>query len=335
MKFEKQDLINFINNPNPSIKAFLLFGFDEGAINEAEKALANSIVGDYNNAFLCDNFEAKDLDSRAFLNSINTLSLLGERRILRIDGVDKNTLDFVNILLTEYKGDTLVIIKHNDSIKKGDKLLNLFTDNKNLGFISFYPPSEQDLKAYIFNYCKKNNKNIDNDAINFIARNNGSDHLILKSEIEKLVTYCFDKDNITLKDALEIIEDNKANSFDDFIYATLGGDYNKIVKSLEASYMEGMNPIGLIRIFYTHIDKIKNCKKFMNDGIDIKRASQMVGVHFSSAPLFNKQVMNYKDQDLDDIIKILFDFDKNCKQRNFPIEIAFENCLFKIASLKK
>lgn len=338
MIWDKQKVANFIKNNDKNIKAVLIHSDNEGYVNETEREIASS-VANLNDAFLVDELDGENLKETDFMTAINTLALTMQRRVVRINGTGKSLPDLIRKMVAEYAGDTLVIIRA-DYLKKGLALRTLFQTSPVLAEIVHYGDSEQEIKALVIAMVKKYNKNIDNDAVNYISKNNGLDFLIVKSEMEKLITYAWEKETINLSDAMAVIDDNTGVSVDDIIYGTLNGDFEKITKALSRFFLEENNPssvaIMVTRLFFSHIDKMREGQSRMNEGQDIDKAVAGIKpqIHFSVAPMFKKHLMIWNASKLDEVTKILFELEKSCKITKMPIEILSERALFKIASIK-
>jgi len=112
MKFNNSQLEAFYTKPNPEIKAFLVFGQDEGAIREIFFKVSQMIVPDLTDAFRVAELNPLILkgNASALYDEAAAISLMGGRRLIKVDGADESVVEPLLMFLDKYDGDSFVVL---------------------------------------------------------------------------------------------------------------------------------------------------------------------------------------------------------------------------------
>ena len=92
MIYKQAQLDSYLKKNNPTIKAFLLYGSNEGLITELSKKLALSITPNLNDAFCVVNLSWEEIKSDVGILSseYNAMSLMGDRRVIILYNIDND-----------------------------------------------------------------------------------------------------------------------------------------------------------------------------------------------------------------------------------------------------
>ena len=341
MKWNIGKLTDYMRHPDTTVKAFLIHGNNEGYVNETEKSLA-AAVADIKDPFSVDNFDAKDKDftEERFFAALNTMSLMMNRRLVRINGIRAGMAEWLK-KMKDYAGDTLVLIK-SEYVRNADAVSKFFTNEPGFVIIPCFEPDAGQMRNMIVDEVKKAGKIIDGDVINWLIRTNGKDYLIAKSELDKLITYAWDKEKITIDDVMAVANENSEVNVQKLINSVLNGDLPKIGPMLFEMFSEESSPSSVVaqitRQLSGYAAKIKAAKQLIADGEDREKVLKTVfNFPYKGHPqdTITRIFINlWSYEKLDMIGREMLDLEKMSRGQDMPVEIITERSMYKIASLK-
>jgi len=104
MKLNRNDITAQIKQLSPAYRAVLIYGRDEGLVRERADKIARQIVEDLRDAFQVATIEPDKLKSEPYLlaDEAAAISMMGGRRVIRVDGAGENVTAFLNKRKPEY-----------------------------------------------------------------------------------------------------------------------------------------------------------------------------------------------------------------------------------------
>jgi len=232
--------------------AYLIYGPDQGLVTERAAMLSKNLAAHTNgpseqikllNEDLSTNPERLSLD-------LKTISMFGERKIIRLEAGKDLSLNTLETLLKDTPFEADLIIQAGD-LKKTAKLRKLFENNANTAAIACYTDTAASLHQLIKEVIEANNLTISKEAENHLVAHLGADRALSRNELEKLSLYVQDKKEITIKDIDTILSDMSQTAIDGIITNTLLGNPQNALKQLSRSLEGGLNSapifLGLLR----------------------------------------------------------------------------------------
>ena len=112
MKVYPRDVDTQVTKLSPQYLAVLVFGPDEGLVRERSSKIAKQVVQDLKDPFLVANIDPNNLKSEPGLlaDEAAAISMMGGRRVIRIDGASENATKAAQAFLENPIGDGLIII---------------------------------------------------------------------------------------------------------------------------------------------------------------------------------------------------------------------------------
>ncbi len=144
-------------------------------------------------------FEGKDVSVGQIIDQAETMPFLAERRVilLRDTGLAKAGSDQLAEYLENPCESTVFLLWEKD-VDERCKLVNVI---KKQGMLVCIQKQDQSyLQTFIGGYLKKEGKMIAGTTANYLLEKTGPDMVNLASELEKLVAYTLDKNEITEED---------------------------------------------------------------------------------------------------------------------------------------
>ena len=166
----------------------------------------------------------------------------------------------------------------------------------------------------------------------------GSDHLMSRTEIEKLVVYSGENENILLSDVEAIIGDSGAISIEEICYCA--GDGNIIgfrEEPVPRVRTEGINSITVLRSVMRHFLKLHLVASQFNDGGALDQSIKLLKppMVFLFLNRFKKQIALWSINNLERALQLLQEAEIECKSTGYPVDSICSRTLIRIAQRAK
>ncbi|MFR8206451.1 MAG: hypothetical protein ACLU99_09015 [Alphaproteobacteria bacterium] len=111
MIFKQAQIDKYLKKNDPAIKAFVVYGSNEGLVAEYVKKLAATVSADLYDPFQVVYLNGSDVnaDPGTLFSEYTSQSLMGGRRVIIIKDADNNLTKHFKVLLEGTPSDTLVI----------------------------------------------------------------------------------------------------------------------------------------------------------------------------------------------------------------------------------
>ena len=199
-----------------------------------------------------------------------------------------------------------------------------------------YSDTEQDVRDLIEATFKKENMTINRDISLLIAMHLGNERYIIRNELEKIILYLKDKKDFKAEDILKCLSQNEDFGFDDLNYNLCDGNVIKLDKIINQLYLEGINPIALLRSSGRHFQKILFINQKIDSGMNL---SESVGqlkppIFFLYLNQFKDQVRKWKTNICYKAIERIMETEELCKKNYKISKILCWRTLRNLASVK-
>ena len=319
MKIAGRQVESLLENPVPSLRAALLYGPDQGLVRERADRIARSIVKDLSDPFRISDLSAtniKDSPDR-LLDEAAALSMTSGARIVRVRGATDEQASLFSALLNVEQQLSLVIAEAGE-LRSRSPLRILFEKFEHAAAIACYLDDASGLDHLIHEICQAHNLTITPDARRYLLNNLGSDRLVSRSELDKLVLYLGEWHQITSAAVSAVVGDNGQATLNGFAMAVAGGNHQQATRALSRLGLEGMTPIQAIRGALRHLHRIHLVTTLVASGESIGRAvsSLRPPVHFSDNNTFKRQALAWPAGKLRRAMNILLEAETECKSRS-------------------
>ncbi|TCD15979.1 DNA polymerase III subunit delta [Oricola cellulosilytica] len=279
------DVERYLHNPDSSHSLFLVYGPDRGLVSERAEFLARKSGIDLNDAFSVIKLDASELvgDPARLTDEAYTVAMFGGDRLiwLRNVGSHKEISAVISGLLTDPPEAVNVIIEAGD-LKKGTALRAIVEKSKAGVTLPCYSDSPQGLNALIDSAVAESGKRLSTDARRYIQEHIGGDRRASRGELEKLMLYARNEDEITLEMARACMGDASAISFDDVVDAVIIGDLPAFDSAMQAFVSAGSNPAPLLAAAIRQFQQLDVLRSEM----DISRRSPASVIATARPPVF-------------------------------------------------
>ncbi|NPA13107.1 MAG: DNA polymerase III subunit delta [Aquificae bacterium] len=182
----------------------------------------------------------------------------------------------------------------------------------------------------IKNKIQKAGKKIDDETLKYLLSKIKNDLFVAKQEIEKLLLYVGDREEITKEDIDKVIIPSKVDN----IFAFLDRFFSKDKRALEIlnQLIETQyHPFEIQTLLLNHINKILMFKSLLKSGKDLEGAFASVGVkHPSAKATLKKHSSLTSEKELISLIKQLYQLEIDQKVNYQDINKSLQEFVLKV-----
>jgi DNA polymerase-3 subunit delta len=339
MKLGYRDIDAQVKKLSPSYLAVLIFGPDEGLVRERAIKIAKQISKDLSDPFLVANLNPDTLKSEPALltDEVAAISMMGGRRVIRIDGAAENVTKAAAAFLENPIGDGLVVITAGN-LKPSSGLRKLFEKAKNAASIACYEDNLMSLQNLISDVMREHNLRIAPDAAQYLQANLGSDRMISRGELAKLALYMHGgSGQVTLGDAQACVGDSGSLNIDMIATATTGGELRKLDTHLFKAFNRGENAIPILRSVARKLNRLHLARGYMDQGVSMDQAMNKLlpRVFAMEIKIFKVHLGKWDTARLASALEIVSAAEVDCKTTNMPAEAVCSRACLRIANVAR
>ena len=314
--------------------AYLIYGQNKGLIREKSQVIIDAYKNDQTEIIKFENDELIS-EPEKLTNEFNTFSLTAEKKILHILNTKDNLMETIANTVTDLGSKNLIVFETSELTPRS-KLRKFFEKEKHLGVLPCYFDTERDVQELIENSFKKENITISRDIVLLITKHLGNERHIIKNELEKIILYLKDKKEFKTEDILKCLCQNENFDFDDLNYNLCDGNVVKLDKIINQLYLEGINPIALLRSVGRHFQKILFVNQKIDSGMNLNESLVQLKppIFFLYINQFKNQVTKWKSNLCYKAIERIMETEELCKLNSKISKIVCWRTLRNIASIK-
>jgi DNA polymerase III subunit delta len=276
----EQDLADFLKKKSAAQNGLLLFGNDSAAISTAVRQVVVAFSGGEEPLRL-DVGALKD-DTALLDDAFRSMSLLGDRRLIVIDGVGEMQLALVQPVLTaSMLGNFVVLVA--DSLKRDSKLRAAAEAAPLFSTVSFYEETGVVLVQRAENILRVQGMAFETGAAERFVDLCGGDRSVVMSEAEKLSLYCWPSKSISVDNVEAACGDQAEFEADALIQTMLDGELESADRIFTSMRDTGDSKSILIMV-QMHLARLEQVSAAVAKGIDISSACRA-----TRPPFFEKQ----------------------------------------------
>jgi DNA polymerase III subunit delta len=323
MKIGPNRVREFLRDPGASTRAVLVYGPDAGLVNERADMVARTAVDDLADPFLVSEFSEGELlaDRTRLTDEASALTFTGGRRVIKVRGVTDAASAVIEAYLAEGTGDALTVMRAGD-LGPRSKVRRLFEESSNAAAVACYADDERMLDRVIRSTFSALNMSVTPDAITYLMANLGADRAVSRTELEKLIIYVGDAQEVTLDDAITCIGDSSAFNLDILAFAVGGGDQVAVDRAYARCLDEGTAPVAVLRVIQRHLTRLQLVVSESSKTGDVSRAVGALKppIFFKFKDRFLGQVRAWTTHELGAALALLLDAEHAVKQTGAPAE---------------
>ena len=338
MKVSARNAEAFSATPPPDVRAVLVHGRDAGLIHERVKKLGHSVVADLKDPFQVSELSGSEVksDPARLCDEAAAQSLMGGKRVVFVRLGGEDITPALTTLFDSEAPGSLVILEAGD-LAASSAVRKFMEKQDQAAVIACYEDNNASLGNFIAEVGRDHAVSFSRDATDYLVAHLGSDRMVSRREIEKLILYAGEKPEISLEDAIAVIGDNGALSIEEIIYAAASGDRQVLETGLSRAASEGISPIALLRAAQRHFHRLQMAAAAVTQGKSPAEAVKSLRppVLFLFTDRFQSQLRIWTAGRLDAALQILTEAELQCKSTGFPDRSIGERTLLRLAQVAR
>lgn len=334
MKVKPRDIPSILKSLDPTVRAVLVFGRDEGLARERADSISKQIAPDLSDPFQVARPSSEDIKQSPsiLMDELATISMLGGRRLVRVDGIGNETIEAVKLVLGGDKGDGLLVMTAGD-LKPTSSLRKTVEAAKNALAIVCYEDSAQDLMGLIQSALANAGLGATQDATAYLVENLGGDRAVSRGELEKLVLYKgAGGGQVTLADAEACVGDTAALGLNQIAEAVTAGDLVRLEKLLERARTSNENAVAILRTLQGRMMRLHLARGHMDMGMSPHDAMAKLRppVFFGERDKFQLELGRWNLRKIEQALEILLEAELECKTTGNPADVICARALLRL-----
>ncbi len=239
-----------------------------------------------------------DISFDELKSELNNISLFGTREIIRLTNISTFDAKLKDLVKAENHHVLLITA---DELTPASALRKTFETEKNLAAIACYHDDAASVDKLVRKACADAQKRISADALKYLSHSLYGDRYIIINEIEKLLIYAMDKDEITLEDVVAVISGSTTPEPDMLCIYFFKNDRKLYLEELDKLLAENISAVWIVRALIRYAINVYITLGKMSEGVDIDVAAGSIvpPIFFKNMPDFKRIVGKF------DIAKIL------------------------------
>jgi len=249
---------NYIAKPDKSIPLTLLYGPDQGLVNERAQQLATKLNPQSGEPMSISRYEAEDLasDPGRLSDDAYAFSMFGDSKLIRINGTTRKNLATAFKPILENPPEKCWIIYEGGDIKRDSALRKLFENSVNAMALPCFQDNASALEQLIQEEITANNLSIDTDTKNYLKSLLGEDRRASRNELKKLALFALGEKTITRQQISSLLGNVSAVVNDDIIDAACLGQTDFLQSKLDQLFEAGGAPDMLMWATLRHLQML-------------------------------------------------------------------------------
>ncbi len=338
MKANPRDIPAHLKTLDPKFRAVLIFGKDSGLIRETRDTLSKQILGQDPDPFRLASLSRDQIrDDKAIIgDEMAAVSMMGGRRLVRLDDAADSDLGAVTNALEMATGDSLLLLSAGD-LGPRSKLRAYFEKETGVLAIACYTDSGENLASLIGETFRRHNIEAAPEVLAFLGDHLGSDRIVTRSELEKIVFYLGAKEgdigpakHLSLEDAKTLTSDSAEMTLNDIAREALSGNVVRLTALLDKAEIEGTGAIEILRTVQAQLVKLNLVRGLVDEGVPINDAIRQLRppIFYKERDAFVSQVRNWPGNKLLSGLDYVIRAEAACKITGAPdFTIAAKTCL--------
>lgn len=271
---------------NGSFKtSYLLYGEEAYLRSQYRDRLKNALA-DPQDTMNVSYFEGKGIRPEEIIDLAETLPFFASRRVILIENSEffKVKCDKLADYLPSMP-DTACLIFVETAVDKRNRLYKAVKDKGRV--VEFQTQDENTLTKWILGILKREGKQISRSTLSLFLERTGTDMEHISRELEKLLSYTYERDVITTQDVEEICAVLTTNRIFDMIRAIAEKNQKQALKLYYDLLTLKESPRGILSLLARQFQQLLLVKSLMAKGYDQASMASKTGL----APFIVRRLM--------------------------------------------
>jgi DNA polymerase III subunit delta len=302
------------------INSILFFGPDNGVISDLISQLTIKLSSPTR---LISDDELSDYSS-----ALNNISFFSSKEIIKFDVKSIKLDQSLKAVLTKSNHNFPIFIA--SELEPSNSYRKFFESENNLAAIACYADDETAVRRIISSNLSQNKMRISPDALDFLCKNLHGNRNLIKSEIDKLISYKGINTQINLNDCENIICQSLEANPDYLCINFANKNAESYLKELDLLLKNEISVVWIIRALSRFYMNLAHAKLMEKDGVAIDQAlnSLKPKIFYKNVQDFKKIVRSISLIEIQNVLEALTQAEVNFKtfsSNNVLDEIFYKN----------
>lgn len=274
-------------------------------------------------------YDGKNIIVGQIIDQAETMPLFADKRVmvLRDTGLFKSGGEQLAEYL-ENPCETAVFIFCESEVDERSKLYKAVAQHGTVAQIDYQ--TRESLQGVIGSFLKREGKMISVGTANRILDKTGTDMAMLRSELEKLVTYCLDKDVITDEDVDTICSENIEDRIFDMLDAIADKNADKTMELYYDLLALKVPPIKLLSLLEKQYNQLLQIRLLRDDGEQKDIIAQKMAIRSYFIGKYMSQASRYSATELKKMLQHCVQTDEDIKMGRISDVLGVETLLISL-----
>lgn len=317
------------------LPVYLFSGEERFFVDEGVRAVKEKFLEEGLKDFNYDVYSASEIEAGKVIDTAETLPVMAEKRVLVVKDADEWTAKDKEIItgyLKDPSSTTCLIL----TASKTDKREKFYSSIEKQGAVILCQPLYKDgLRKWVIHRIRQSGKNIDKDALDILTEVAGNDILSLNNDLEKLILYCSDRKNISIKDAEAVSSSMRRFSVFEVVNSIIDRKIKDAVFSLHRALDDGEPPVRVFYFILREFRMMLKCRTLIDTGELQEEAAKLSGVPAFKVREFSQRMKKFSRKDLFLLFDKLLSIDSRLKGGGLTPRMILEELLLFIYCMKQ
>lgn len=297
--------------PENLVSVYVLVSKEPLLIDRAQAAILSAAVPEALRGFNVDHLEGKGAKAEVILQTLETLPMMSDRRLVILRGADTITTSelakLVDYLDKPNPSTVFVAI----CSKKVDKRIKFFQRAKKLKML-FELSAPKRIGGWIRDEAKRQQVQLSSAAANRLGEVIGSDLARLGLSLTQLSLYAGDRE-ISVSDVDDLVADTRERSVFELTDAIAGRDEPKALRAVHALFEQRQSSIGVVMMLARNMRQLALCQSALSENLGQSELAKRVGVAPFMLDRLVRQSKHYSVRGLAKSMSLLAEADRSLK----------------------
>lgn len=308
---------------------YLIYGEEEYLKKQYRDKLRTAIAGD--DTMNYSYFEGDKINVKDVLAIADTMPFFADHRLIVIE--NSGFIKSSNEELADYIKEIpvyLIMVFVESAIDKRNKVYKAITDKGYEGYVTeMNAPSTAQLQAWIAGLLKAEGKTINRSAVELLLSKTGAGMDLIRTELDKLVSYCMDRTEVTAQDVEEVCVSQTTNKIFDMV-AAIGMKNTDQALKLYYDLLTLKEPaMRILYLIVRQFNGLLQTKDGINRGMSQSEMAKAIGVAPFVISKYLPQSKLFSVAQLKEALKECADVEEAVKTGRLDEKIAVELIIVK------
>lgn len=309
---------------------YLVYGAESFLRKQYKERLKKALAPD-DDSMNYSYFEGKDISAGEVIDLAETMPFLSDKRAIIIENSPffksegEKIAEYLNAV-----PDTTYLVFVEESVDKRSKLYKAIL--KNGCVVEAAGLSEDKIITWILGILKKDNKKITQNTMHYLLGKIGTDMENIRSEVEKLICYCYDRDVITNEDIDAVCTTQISNQIFEMLDA-MANKRQKVALQLYYNLLALKEPpMRILFLIGRQFNLLLQARLLKQKGYGDRAIAEKIGVPPFAATKYLNQAGKFKLADLRQAVAECVEADEAVKSGNRNDRLSVELLIIKYSN---